>query len=272
MADVKNFALNSTASLEEQIEKFANSVAFKHEKIRVMPDGHAGKGAAVGSTLTYSTRIVPNVVGVDIACRISLCALGVNVRDLPEDFFERFDKMVADRIPTGFNVRASEAEASKKFPYAFMKCYSVLKNIGRLRKSMGSLGGGNHYLELDTDDDGDVYLSIHCGSRNLGKQVCEYYQKIAVKNRDERIAKIKEDRDSTIKKYRESGNTRVIQRLINSYNKAIAEQPDDDLCYIEGLDMENYLHDMAFCNYWSELNHKVIYEEIVSGLKEILHD
>ena len=142
MANVKNFALNSTENMEEQIKEFANSLAYKNEKIRIMPDGHAGKGCVVGSTMTFSDKIVPNTVGVDVACRVSLYALEINERDLSEDFFKKFDKMVEERIPTGFNVRNEEAEESRSFPYEDLKCYDALKNIQRIRNSMGTLGGG----------------------------------------------------------------------------------------------------------------------------------
>lgn len=271
MADIKNFAVDSTEKMEEQIEEFANSVAYKNEKIRIMPDGHVGKGCVIGSTMTFSDKIVPNTVGVDIACRVSLYALGININNLSDDFFEKFDKMVEERIPTGFNVRDKEAELSKNFPYEELKCYSALNNMDRIRKSMGTLGGGNHYLELDVDDDGDIYLSIHCGTRNLGKQVCEYYQNLAIKNRDEYIKTTLYFRQFIIDKCKENGRTDLIQNYIEECKGIIEkEMCPDDLCYIDYWDGVNYLDDMRLCNKWSELNHQVIYEEIMDGLGDII--
>lgn len=272
MANVKNFAVASTPGLEAQIEKFANSDAFKNETIRIMPDGHQGKGAVVGSVLTYYDKIVPNVVGVDIACRVSLFSLGVNQKDLPEDFFEKFDKMVAEKIPTGFNVRSKEAEQSKSFPYKKLKCWDFLQNKPRLRQSMGTLGGGNHYLELDVDKDLDIYLSIHCGSRNLGKQVCEYYQQKAVEFRDKRIKWVDEYKESQLNKLKYYGKTDKIPGMLDYIKLRKAKFPEDDLCYVAGNNMRDYLNDMVLCNEWSRLNHEVIFQEIKKGLEEILND
>lgn len=272
MVDIKNYALNSTENMEEQIKEFANSEAYKNEKIRIMPDGHAGKGCVVGSTMTFSDKIVPNTVGVDVACRVSLYALGINVNDLNDDFFKKFDRMVAKRIPTGFNVRHSEAEESKNFPYENLKCYKSLQNMPRLRRSMGTLGGGNHYLELDVDNDGDVYLSIHCGSRNLGKQVCDYYQSRAIEMKKLRINLRNERKDVLIQECKENGNIEKIQFFIESTKKKNANEPSDELAYIYGTDLENYLNDMHLCNQWSKLNHAVIYREIKEGLGEIIND
>lgn len=272
MTNIKNFAINSTPQMEEQIKEFTNSRAYQNQKIRIMPDGHSGKGCVVGSTMTFSDKIVPNTIGVDIACRVSLYSLGINVVDLPEGFFEKFDKMVEDRIPTGFNVRGSEAEESKTFPYKKLKCYKALQNIQRVRNSMGSLGGGNHYLELDVDEDLDIYLSIHCGSRNLGKQVCDYYQGWGIRLRDQMKEAYKITKEAAIEKHLQSGKVELIPYVIQNYKDKIASLPKDDLCYITGTIARDYLDDMRLCNEWSKLNHDVIYHEIMEGLKEIIND
>jgi len=262
MANVKNYMVGNDTLTIEQINHFANSVAYKHSKIRVMPDGHAGKGAVVGSTITYTDKIVPNTVGVDIACRVTGFCLG-NI----EIDFEKLDHIARQNIPTGFNVRNQEHELSKTFPYEDLVCWSELKNQDRLRKSMGTLGGGNHYIEIDYDDNTENYwLVIHCGSRNLGKQVAEYYQNIAINAKKERIQELNARKRISINAAKSAGCIDSIQNIVNYWNARIAEEPDDDMCYLEGQDMQNYLHDMRICNDFSKYNHIVIFQEIAEKM------
>ena len=173
-ANVKNFMVGNDPVTIEQINEFANSPAYRGCKIRIMPDAHAGKGAVVGSTIEFKDKIVPGTVGVDIACRVSAFRVNSNAIDR-----EYLDQVCREYIPTGFDVRSVEHELSVDFPYEELYCWNELKNQDRLRKSMGTLGGGNHYLELDHDIANDQYwFVIHCGSRNLGQQIAEYYQQI----------------------------------------------------------------------------------------------
>ena len=252
----------------EQIRIFAESVAYGSSKIRIMPDAHAGKGAVVGSTMTYTDKIVPATVGVDIACRVSGFCLG-SVHDID---LNRLDEVCRKVVPTGFSVRNSECEISEAFPYENLYCWDELINHDRLRNSMGTLGGGNHYLELDYDEEHDEYwFVIHCGSRNLGKQVAEYYQTLAVEARDRRILQYKADKNYWLDfarwQYEHDYITReqiieFIDTINKVYNECLAEEPDDDLCYLEGEDMEHYLHDMRICNDFSYYSHLTIYREV----------
>lgn len=270
MQRVKNFAIANNKDLEEQLYRVSNSKAYKDEIIRLVPDAHEGASGPVGFVSTVNNnKIIPMTIGSDIACRVSLFKLPINIADIDEEFLKKFDKMVAERIPTGFNVRNKEAEYSKDFPYEDLMCYPHLKNIGRIRKSMGTLGGGNHYLELDQDETGDLYLSIHCGSRNLGKQVAEYYQNLAVEMRDNRIALYKECCEEEISYMKKGGEFQKIQGIKEKYAKRIAAEPEKEMCYLANRNLDNYLHDMYLCNKWSQLNHTVIFQEICDGIQEI---
>ena len=170
-----NTAICYTSDLEEsayaQIEAVCNEKAFENSKIRIMPDVHAGKGCTIGTTMTIVDKVVPNMVGVDIGCGMYTVALGKVGID-----FEKFDE-AAHYIPCGRNVWDGRQE---KFDLTELKCYRSLKDTKRLERSLGTLGGGNHFIEIDTDDEGNKYLVIHSGSRNLGTQVAELYQGVAV--------------------------------------------------------------------------------------------
>lgn len=265
MADVKNFMVGNDEKTIAQIATFAGSFAYGLSKIRIMPDAHAGKGAVVGSTMTFDRWIVPATVGVDIACRVSAFNLGHEDID-----FEKLDRVARRVVPTGFNVRAAEANYSAAFPYEQLFCWNELKNQERLRLSMGTLGGGNHFIELDYDADNDNYwLVIHSGSRNLGKQVAEFYQNIAIARREERIADMRKVRELEIAHCRLQGRFDKIEQVKHTWDIRISQEPVNDLCYIEGEDMAHYLNDMRICNEFSRLSHQVIFDEIA---REMLWD
>lgn len=257
MADMKNFAVNPEKELIDQIDKFSNSVAYCNSIIRVQADGHAGKGCAVGTCIKYGDKIVPNTVGVDIACRVS--AYRIYADDID---FEKLDKVIHEYVPSGHSIRNSEHKLSKEFPYEELRCwYAIKNNEERYRKSMGTLGSGNHFISVEGD-----YLLIHCGSRNLGVQVANYYQNKAITKRDARIQEFYDYCKEDIAYCRFLGNFEEIQNYIDVRNKAIAAEPSDDLCYIEGQDMEDYLHDMDMLRFWSFDNHQVIAYEIFDGM------
>lgn len=171
MPDVKFFAKTVEHECRKQVETLANCPAFEGAKIRIMPDCHAGKGCVVGFTANLGDKVIPNVVGVDLGCGVYVCKLKSQI-----DNFEEFDNIVRSSVPMGFAVHNK-----KKFTladYGFT-CYSLFENVDRLEKSLGTLGGGNHFIELDEDVYGDQYLVVHSGSRNLGLQICNIYQKLA---------------------------------------------------------------------------------------------
>lgn len=257
MADVINFAVNPEPELVEQIDKFAGSAAYQDCKIRVMADGHAGKGCAVGSVIEYKDKISPFTVGVDICCRVS--AFKIPDHDID---FEKFDKVIHERIPSGHSIRQKEHELFQLFPYDSLHCWSdIRENEDRYRKSMGTLGGGNHFISVEGD-----YLLIHCGTRNLGLQVANYYQDRAIELRDNRIDVYKRSRNICIKASVQAEDYQSIEAIKQNYKRIIENEPENDLCYLSGKDMEYYLDDMDVLRTWSLYNHKIIATEIFDGM------
>lgn len=259
---VHNTAICYTDEIEEtaytQIESVLNEEAFKNSKIRIMPDVHAGKGCTIGTTMTITDKVVPNMVGVDIGCGMYTVALGnVNI-DL-----EAFDA-AAHIIPCGRNVWEGRQE---RFDLAVLKCYRNLKDSKRLERSLGTLGGGNHFIEIDVDDEENKYLVIHSGSRNLGTQVAEYYQSIAV---DLNLGKEEyfKEREEIIRTYKEQGRRSEIQGTLKALEKSFSEKEPTmpkELCYLYGSFMEDYLHDIDICQRFAKRNRKKMAEILLES-------
>lgn len=169
-----------------QIEKIAEHPAFIDAKIRIMPDVHAGKGCICGFTADLGDKVVPNLVGVDIGCAVLVFKLAVKEID-----FEKLDKVIREFIPSGQNVNATALAPEQLYMTVWKDanprgCIAKIKDFTYVDRSVGSLGGGNHFLEIDKDKEGNFYLIIHTGSRNFGKQVCEYWQSVAEQRMAER--------------------------------------------------------------------------------------
>lgn len=252
-----NTAICYTNELEptayKQIESVCNEEAFKNSKIRIMPDVHAGKGCTIGTTMTIADKVVPNMVGVDIGCGMNTVSLGNADIDL-----EKFDE-AAHSIPCGMNVWEGRQE---RFDLTALRCYRNLKDTKRLERSLGTLGGGNHFIEIDADENGNKYLIIHSGSRNLGTQVAEFYQGIAIDlnlGKEEYFKK----RDEIIRTYKEQGRRSEIQSTL----KQMAKEWEDkepamprELCYLYGTFMEDYLHDINICQQFARRNREKMSE------------
>ena len=225
----------------EQIRRMCDYPISEGSKIRIMPDVHAGKGCTIGTTMTITDKVVPNVVGVDIGCGMYTVNLGKQDIDL-----ERLDAE-AFLIPSGRNVWEGRKE---RFDLTELRCYRELKDTKRLERSLGTLGGGNHFIEVDRASDGTQYLVIHSGSRNLGKQVAEIYQALAV-DLDKGIGEYLEAREELIKTYKAKGRRKEIQAALKElYQKKYHEGPmtiPADLCHLSGRYMEDYLHDVEIC-------------------------
>lgn len=248
-----NYAVCGNDTLDEQLKVIRESEAYREQDIAIMPDAHAGKGAVVGFTSTYDDKIVPCTVGVDIACRVSLFRIDGEI-DL-----DVLDKAIHEHVPSGNSIRQNEPIESQLFPYEELRCWDGIKDAEeRYRKSMGTLGSGNHMIEIDRGEDGTYWLLIHCGSRNLGLRVANYYQERAIAARDTRKKEIYDRYEQMIAEKREKGYFDAIQQLIEIRKTEIAAEPIDDLCYIEGQNMEDYLHDMDMLRKWSYLNHCTI--------------
>lgn len=255
-----NTAICYTNELEDtaysQIESVCNESSFKDSKIRIMPDVHAGKGCTIGTTMTITDKVVPNMVGVDIGCGMYTVALGNVDIDL-----EKFDE-AAHFIPCGRNVWEGRQE---RFDLSVLRCYRNLKDTKRLERSLGTLGGGNHFIEIDSDEDGNKYLVIHSGSRNLGTQVAEFYQGIAI---DLNLGKedYYKQREEIIRAYKEEGRRSEIQAALKTLEKSFeAKEPTmpRELCYLYGTFMEDYLHDINICQQFAKRNREKMAEVLL---------
>lgn len=247
-----NYAVCGNDTLDEQLKIIRESEAYREQDIAIMCDAHAGKSSCVGFTSTYDDKIIVATVGVDIACRVTLFRIDGEI-DL-----DVLDKAIHEHVPAGNSIRQHEPIESQQFPYEELRCWDAIKDgEERYRKSMGTLGSGNHYIAVEGNDE-NKYLAIHCGSRNLGLRVANYYQELAIAARDARINNIKSNYESLICIAGMSGDYSSIEPLKFARNAAIAAEPIDDLCYIEGQDMEDYLHDMDMLRKWSYLNHCTI--------------
>lgn len=256
----KCFASTLEDGAKDQITTVCDTEAFSSSKIRIMPDVHAGKGCTIGTTMTIKDKIVPSMVGVDIGCGMYTVYLGnVNID------FEKLDEVMR-YIPSGRNVWEGRQE---RFDLTKLRCYRNLKDSKRLERSLGTLGGGNHFVEIDVDDEGGKYLVIHSGSRNLGKQVAEYYQQIATDLNSGKEEYFKK-RDEIIITYKAQGRRAEIQSALKTLEKnfsgTTATLPKD-LCYLYGSFMDDYLHDVDVCQKFAERNREKMAEIILSRLE-----
>ena len=240
----------------EQVRRMCDYPMTEGSRVRIMPDVHAGKGCTIGTTMTIVDKVVPNVVGVDIGCGMYTVNLGKNDID-----FEKVDR-AAHYIPSGMNVWQGRQE---KFDLTELACYRELKDTKRLARSLGTLGGGNHFIEIDEAADGTKYLVIHSGSRNLGKQVAELYQDLAIKlNRG--YADYLEKRDEIIRTYKEQGRKAEIQQALKELHWQVYESEPtipDDLCYLYGKYLDDYLHDVVICQAFARRNREKMAEIIL---------
>ncbi|MBP1578866.1 MAG: RtcB family protein [Oscillospiraceae bacterium] len=244
---------------EEQIKLLCDQPFAQGSRIRIMPDVHAGKGCVIGFTADLGDMVIPNIVGVDIGCGMHTVELGKIDID-----YEKLDGAIRKNVPSGRNVHEGRIV---RFPELLdLKCYRNLKDARRLERSIGTLGGGNHFIEADRDDDGNKYLVIHTGSRNLGTQVAEYYQSLAyelMRGKD----KLFEQQNEIIERYKAEGRRSEIQSAIKALHRDFQAQECDtprELCYLTGEYREMYLHDMRICQEFASLN-RVTIAQIILG-------
>ncbi len=235
----------------EQIRRMCDYEFTAGSKVRIMPDVHAGKGCTIGTTMTVIDKAVPNVVGVDIGCGMYTVNLG-NI----EIDFEKLDE-ACHFVPSGMNVWQGRRE---HFDLQTLRCFRELKDSKRLERSLGTLGGGNHFIEVDKAADGTKYLVIHTGSRNLGKQVAEIYQRLAV-DLNRGMEDYFEQRDEIIRTYKEQGRRSEIQSALKEIAWKKANGPTsipEDLCYLHGKYFEDYLADVEICQQFAKRNRELI--------------
>ena len=241
----------------EQIRRMCDYEFTEGSRIRIMPDVHAGKGCTIGTTMTITDKAVPNVVGVDIGCGMYTVELGHAEIDM-----EQMDA-AAHFIPSGMNVWDGRFE---RFDLTGLKCYRGLKDTKRLERSLGTLGGGNHFIEIDQADDGTKYLVIHSGSRNLGKQVAEYYQRLAIdlnKGKGEYFSK----RDALIAEYKAAGRRNEIESALKALHWESREATiPEDLCFVYGEYLDDYIHDVEICQRFARRSRERMAEIILERL------
>jgi len=245
----KVFTDNIDQETISQIINLCNQDFTKESTIRIMPDTHAGKGCVIGFTADLGNKIIPNLIGVDIGCGM-LC---VELDKIDVDL-QQLDDVIHKHIPSGRNIHEGRIV---KFPeLQELNCYRELKETKRIERSIGTLGGGNHFIEVNQDNENNIYLVIHSGSRNLGKQVADYYQNLAIELRsgkEEYYLK----REQLIKEYKEQGRRKEIQSALKKLDAQYqTAQPDypKELCFLEGVWRERYLHDMQICQEYALLN------------------
>lgn len=234
-----------------QVENMANYEPYLSSKIRIMPDAHAGKGCVVGTTMTLNGAVTPNLVGVDIGCGMLAAYLAVNDIDL-----NKLDNVIRENVPSGFSVHNIPLY---NFDLSRLYCYNAIKSKDfYMRQSLGTLGGGNHFIEVDKSSHGDLMIVIHSGSRNLGVQVCNYYQKLAVENLSKRS-----DCSELIQRLKSEGREREIQ---SELAKLKQNSVDKELAHLEGVYFENYIHDMDIVQQYASMNRHFILDSICRNM------
>ena len=249
MKNVKIFAKTIEAEAMKQIEEMATSEAYRDCKIRIMPDCHAGKGCTVGTVIQTAGKVVPDTIGVDIGCGMLVVELGKKDINL-----SLLDRIINESVPSGFDVH-EQPQLKEMSPFTSHRLHHLYEStpvfdLDYIKRSLGSLGGGNHFIELDEDEQGCKYLVVHSGSRNLGVKVCNYFQHLAKKNVNSR-----EERKRIIEDLKKYG----LEKEINNTLRRLGNVPPD-LAYLEGKDLDDYnfaahvCQDFAYENRWNIAN------------------
>jgi len=246
----KVFTDTAESSALTQIQHLLEQEFVAGSKIRVMPDTHAGMGCTIGTTMTITDKVVPNLVGVDIGCGMETVILKDERLEL-----QQLDKAIHQYIPSGFSTRKEVHHFADEIDLTKLRC-AKHADLNRAEHSIGTLGGGNHFIEIGQDDDGRLYLVIHSGSRNLGKQVCDYYQRAAA---DALSREIKGDKPKGDKP--KGGKSKGGQ------SKEGKQKIDRVLAYVKGTLFDDYLHDMAIVQRFADLNRRAIVKELEKRMK-----
>lgn len=258
MKNLKIFTKNIDEEALKQVNELLDQDAFKDSKVRIMPDVHAGKGCVIGFTGNLGNKVIPNIVGVDIGCGMLCIELGNVELDL-----EKIDNIIRKYVPSGRNVH--EKLQSKFVDLEKLYCLKELKNNNDfLERSLGTLGSGNHFIEIDKDEDNNKYLVIHTGSRNLGKQVASIYQEKAIKYCSYK-KEMQEEKEKIKLEYKKQGRKSEITAALIDVEKKYEGKTKlpIDLCYLEGENREKYLHDMKICQEFARNNRLCIAKQIL---------
>ena len=259
--NAKVFSNNSDEKSVGQIIELCNQPFVENKQIRIMPDYHYGSGCTIGFTANLGDKVIANLVGVDIGCGMLVVELGKNKPDL-----ELLDKIIHEKVPAGQESHKARQIGFEKINDIY--CIRELKHGGNFDKQIGTLGGGNHFCEIDKDDDEVYYLVIHSGSRNMGKQVADYYQHIAVEN-CKGLGDLNTEKKNLIERLKFEGKKDKIESSLREIEKKFAnEQPKypKDLCFLEDKSREDYLHDMQICQEYASLNRITMMSIILQNL------
>lgn len=240
-----------------QVMLLLNQEFVAGSKIRLMPDIHAGAGCTIGTTMTITDKIVPNLVGVDIGC-------GMECVQIKEKHIElqKLDKLIYEKIPSGFNVRTKTHRYFDKCHIEELFCVDKV-NSGRAEKSLGSLGGGNHFIECNKDDEGNIYIVVHSGSRHLGLEVENYYQNQAYEVLNGSSAS---DRENLINELKKQGRENEIQKALSDLKNVKRTNIPKELAYVSGKLFEQYIHDMKIVQEFAMYNRQAMMDEIIKGM------
>ena len=259
-----NTAICYTQQLEtaaaEQIKAVCDQEAFASSKIRIMPDVHAGKGCTIGTTMTIVDKIVPGMVGVDIGCGMETVRIAQR-----KISFSQLDDLIRSAIPSGRQIRNIPHPLNDQIDLTALRC-SAHVDLRRAQCSIGTLGGGNHFIEVDRSDNGDLFIVVHSGSRHLGTEVATYYQHKAQQMISNSASFSLADE---IERMKREGKAQEIQQFIEELKQAgyaTAAIPRD-LCYVEGQLFDDYIHDMKIVQHFAALNRKAMVDVILSGMK-----
>lgn len=258
-----NTAICFTPELEKvsegQIRAVCDQEHFSDSKIRVMPDVHAGMGCTIGTTMTITGKVVPGMVGVDIGCGMETVLL-----EQTEIDFEQLDRVIRRNIPSGRDIRDSEHPLTAQIDLESLCCAEHM-DLKRARKSIGTLGGGNHFIEVDRGTGGELYLVVHSGSRHLGNEVARYYQEEGFRAL---CGSARFQLEAMIKELKEQGRSKEIEKTIKKLKKerAQATPVPKQLAYVEGALFNQYIHDMKLVQEYAMLNRKAMTDVILSEM------
>lgn len=240
-----------------QIKALCNQQYAKESKIRIMPDVHAGAGCTIGTTMTITDKIVPNLVGVDIGCGMETVRLKQKHMEL-----QKLDKLIYEKIPSGFAIHSTPHSFAEKIDLSALRCAKFV-NLQRAYHSMGTLGGGNHFIEVNQNDAGTLYIVVHSGSRHIGLEVANYYQRAGYEalNKNDKNAV-----NELIAQYHAQHREKEIQSALKALKKQILTDIPYALAYVEGSLFEDYIHDMKLIQQFAALNRKAMVHTILKGM------
>ena len=241
----------------EQIKTLCNQEFITGSKIRIMPDVHSGAGCTIGTTMTITDKVIPNLVGVDIGCGMETVMITDKEIDL-----EKLDKLIYEKIPSGHNIRKIPHELINEIDLNQLKCTGHVK-MDRAIRSIGTLGGGNHFIEAGKDEEGNIYITVHSGSRHLGLEVANYYQKMGYKALN-KVSDI--DIEKIIEQLKSEGREKEINKTIKEIKKQIITDIPQALAYVSEELFDDYIHDMKLIQKFAVLNRKAMMDEIIKGL------